>query len=68
VEAPKLFKRLIFNYLYSNGEAHFKNFFLSETTMGDFKRSPVYDLLTSRIHIEDKGFALSDGLLPKHLG
>ena len=35
--------------------------------MGDFKLSPAYDLLNSRIHIEDNDFALEDGLLPKTL-
>jgi len=67
LEAPKLLKVLIFNYLFSNGDAHFKNFSLIETSMGDFKLSPAYDLLNSRIHIEDKDFALEDGLLPKNL-
>jgi serine/threonine-protein kinase HipA len=67
IEAPKLLKLLIFNYLFSNGDAHFKNFSLIETSMGDFKLSPAYDLLNSRIHIEDKDFALDDGLLPKNL-
>ncbi len=67
LEAPKLLRILIFNYLFSNGDAHFKNFSLIETSMGDFKLSPAYDLLNSRIHIEDKDFALEDGLLPKNL-
>lgn len=67
LEAPKLLKILIFNYIFSNGDAHFKNFSLIETSMGDFKLSPVYDLLNSRIHIADKDFALEDGLLPKPL-
>jgi serine/threonine-protein kinase HipA len=66
LEAPKLLKILIFNYLFSNGDAHFKNFSLIETSMGDFKLSPAYDLLNSRMHIEDKDFALEDGLLPKN--
>lgn len=66
-EAPKLLKILLFNYLFSNGDAHFKNFSLIETSMGDFKLSPAYDLLNSRIHIDDKDFALEDGLLPKNL-
>lgn len=35
-----------------------------ETALGDFKLSPAYDLLNSRIHIEDRDFALEDGLLP----
>ncbi len=65
VEAPKLFKILVFNYLFSNGDAHFKNFSLLETSMGDYLLSPAYDLLNSRIHVEDKDFALEVGLLPK---
>ncbi|PCI96958.1 MAG: phosphatidylinositol kinase [Flavobacteriales bacterium] len=64
VEAPKLLKLILFNYLFSNGDAHFKNFSLIETELGDYKLSPAYDLLNSRIHILDKDFALNDGLLP----
>ena len=67
LEAPKLFKILLFNYLFSNGDAHLKNFSVLETPMGDYQLSPAYDLLNSRIHIEDKDFALDDGLLPKHM-
>ncbi len=66
-EAQKLFKLLVFNYLVSNGDAHLKNFSLLETPMGDFRLSPAYDLLNTRIHIDDKDFALDDGLLPKNL-
>jgi len=64
LEAPKLLKLIIFNYLFSNGDAHFKNFSLLETPMGDYRLSPAYDLLNSRIHIDDKDFALDGGLLP----
>ena len=67
LEAPKLFKILIFNYLFSNGDAHLKNFSISETPLGDYRLSPAYDLLNSRIHIDDKEFALEDGLLPRNL-
>jgi serine/threonine-protein kinase HipA len=67
LEAPKLLKILVFNYLFSNGDAHFKNFSLLETPMGDYRLSPAYDLLNSRIHIDDKDFALDDGLLPGNL-
>jgi serine/threonine-protein kinase HipA len=67
LEAPKLLKLLMFNYLFSNGDAHFKNFSLLETPMGDYRLSPAYDLLNSRIHIKDNDFALDDGLLPKNL-
>ena len=67
IESIKLFKLILFNYLFSNGDAHFKNFSLIETPLGDFKLSPAYDLLNSRIHIEDKDFALENGLLPPSL-
>ena len=65
VEAPKLFTLIVFNYLFANGDAHLKNFSLIETQQGDFKLSPAYDLLNTKIHIEDSDFALKDGLLPK---
>ncbi len=64
VESPKLLKLIIFNYLMSNGDAHFKNFSLIEMSFGDFKLSPAYDLLNTRVHIEDRAFALNEGLLP----
>ena len=67
LEATKLFKTLVFNYLYSNGDAHLKNFSIIETPMGDYRLSPAYDLLNSRIHINDKDFALEEGLLAKNL-
>ena len=67
IEAPKLLRILVFNYLFSNGDAHFKNFSILETPFGDYRLSPAYDLLNSRIHIEDKDFALDDGLLPRNL-
>lgn len=66
LEALKLFSLLVFNYLFSNGDAHFKNFSLIETPLGDFRLSPAYDLLNTRIHIEDSYFALHDKLLPKN--
>lgn len=67
LEAPKLLQLLVFNYLFSNGDAHFKNFSLLETELGDYRLSPAYDLLNTRMHIEDSDFALDDGLLPKNL-
>ena len=67
IEAPKLFKILVFNHLFSNGDAHFKNFSILETSMGDYRLSPAYDLLNSNIHVDDNQFALDDGLLPRDL-
>jgi serine/threonine-protein kinase HipA len=67
IEASKLFKLLVFNYLFSNGDAHLKNFSLLETPLGDFRLSPAYDLLNTRLHIDDSEFALTEGLLPKKM-
>lgn len=67
IETPKLFKLLVFNYLFSNGDAHLKNFAILETPMGDHRLSPAYDLLNTRIHVDDSNFALEEGLLPKHM-
>lgn len=67
IETPKLFKLLVFNYLFSNGDAHLKNFAILETPMGDHRLSPAYDLLNTRIHVDDPDFALEEGLLPKSM-
>jgi serine/threonine-protein kinase HipA len=67
LESPRLFKLIMFNYLFSNGDARFKNFSIIETGMGDFRLSPAYDLLNSRLHVNDSDFALEDGLLPPQL-
>lgn len=67
IEAPKLYKLIAFNYLFMNGDAHFKNFSLIENLHGDFRLSPAYDLLNTRLHISDSDFALEEGLLPKKI-
>ena len=67
IETPKLFEILVFNYLFSNGDSHLKNFAILETPMGDHRLSPAYDLLNTRIHVDDSNFALDEGLLPKSM-
>lgn len=62
IELEKFFKVIVFNYLFSNGDAHLKNFSLLETPSGDYVLSPAYDLLNTRIHIDDSYLALEDGL------
>jgi serine/threonine-protein kinase HipA len=62
VEMEKFFSRLLFNYLFSNGDAHLKNFSLLESPSGDYLLSPAYDLMNTRLHVEDADFALSRGL------
>lgn len=62
VEIEKLYSMIVFNYLFSNGDAHLKNFSLLETPGGDYVLSPDYDLLNTRIHVDDSDFALDGGL------
>ncbi len=62
VEIEKFFKLVLFNYLFSNGDAHLKNFSLLESAGGDYVFSPAYDLINTRLHINDSDFALDQGL------
>jgi len=63
VEVEKYFGRVVFNFLFSNGDAHLKNFSLQQTRSGDYLLSPAYDLVNTAIHIpEDSFFSLTDGL------
>ncbi len=62
VEIEKYFALVLFNYVFSNGDAHLKNFSLLETTKGDYILSPAYDLLNTALHVNDTGFALEQGL------
>ena len=62
VEIEKYFSLVIFNFLFSNGDAHLKNFSLLENPQGDFILSPAYDLINSRMHVDDSDFAFSKGL------
>ena len=63
VEAEKFFSIIVFNYLFSNGDAHLKNFSLLESPNRDYLLSPAYDLINTHIHIDDTDFALNKGLL-----
>lgn len=62
VEIEKYFSLVLFNFLFSNGDAHLKNFSLLESSKGDYLLSPVYDVLNTKIHVDDSDFALSKGL------
>lgn len=65
VEMSRYFSLVVFNYIFSNGDAHLKNFSLRETPNGDYILSPAYDLMNTSIHIDDGDFALQGGLIPK---
>ncbi len=62
VEIEKFFTTVVFNYVFSNGDAHLKNFSVMETELGDYILSPMYDLINTRIHLGDSDFALERGL------
>ncbi|MFM9840194.1 MAG: type II toxin-antitoxin system HipA family toxin, partial [Cyclobacteriaceae bacterium] len=50
VEMEKFFRLVLFNYIFSNGDAHVKNFSVIKSEAGDYLLTPVYDLLCTRIH------------------
>jgi len=52
----------MFNFLFSKGDAHLKNFSLLESSKGDYLLSPAYDLVNTRLHVDDTDFALDKGL------
>lgn len=62
VEIEKYFSLVVFNFLFSNGDAHLKNFSLLESSKGDYLLSPAYDLVNTKLHVDDSDFALDKGL------
>ncbi len=62
VEIEKYFSLVVFNFLFSNGDAHLKNFSLLESSKGDYLLSPAYDLINTKLHVDDTDFALNKGL------
>jgi serine/threonine-protein kinase HipA len=62
IEIEKYFSISIFNFLFSNGDAHLKNFSIIQTSQNDYILAPAYDLLNTNLHIDDSDFALSKGL------
>lgn len=52
IEVEKYFRVIIFNYLFSNGDAHLKNFSLYRNEeYGDYLLTKFYDLLNTSIHV-----------------
>lgn len=50
IEIEKFFRLILFNYTFSNGDAHLKNFSAIQSTQGDYVLTPAYDLLCTKIH------------------
>jgi serine/threonine-protein kinase HipA len=66
IEIEKYFSLVVFNFLFSNGDAHLKNFSLLESSSGDYLLSPAYDLINTTLHVDDTDFALHKGLFSDH--
>jgi serine/threonine-protein kinase HipA len=63
IAKERLFNLAVFNYLFSNGDAHLKNFSVIDYMQdGVYQLAPAYDLLCTRLHIDDGDFALEDRL------
>ena len=50
VELAKVFRQILFDYLFGNGDAHLKNFSVYESALGDYVMTPAYDLLNTFLH------------------
>jgi len=63
IAKERLFNLIVFNYLFSNGDAHLKNYSVVDYEQnGLYQMAPAYDLLNTRLHIEDGDMALEEGL------
>lgn len=62
IEIEKYFAIVVFNFLFLNGDAHLKNFSILETMAGDYRLAPSYDLINTRLHVDDDDFAFRAGL------
>lgn len=63
VDMERFFELIVFNYIYANGDAHFKNFSLILNGQ-DFRLAPAYDLLNTALHVDGDDFGLDEGLSP----
>jgi serine/threonine-protein kinase HipA len=50
IALENFFKIVLFNYVFSNGDAHLKNFSLIRNDLGELELSPSYDLMSTIIH------------------
>lgn len=61
-DALRFFRMVVINYLLCNGDAHLKNFALLGQTGGTMVLSPAYDIMNTRLHVQDADFAMEKGL------
>ena len=50
IAIENFFKTVLFNYVFSNGDAHLKNFSLIRNEFGEMELSPFYDLMSTNLH------------------
>jgi serine/threonine-protein kinase HipA len=50
---------LVFNFITGNGDVHLKNLSLLESVDGDMLLSPSYDLMNTKLHINDPTIAMN---------
>ncbi|MDZ4795126.1 MAG: HipA domain-containing protein [Bacteroidota bacterium] len=50
VVIESFFRVVLFNYIFSNGDAHLKNFSLVQTEFGDYTLAKAYDLMCTVLH------------------
>lgn len=50
IAVERFFHQILFNYVFSNGDAHLKNFSLIRNAKGEYQLTPAYDLLSTVIH------------------
>ncbi len=51
----EFFKLVLFNYIFSNGDAHLKNFSLIQSAFGDYTLTRAYDLMCTVLHTPQEG-------------
>ena len=59
IDRIRLIKILLFNFLTGNGDVHLKNLSLLESADGDMLLSPSYDLMNTKLHINDPQMAMN---------
>lgn len=63
IEILRYFELLLFNFVFSNGNAHAKSFSLQMMERGDYRLAPAYGLMNTELHFPNHPpFALEKGL------
>ena len=62
-EILRFFRRIVFNYITLNDDAHLKNFSLINRGDGEYHLAPAYDFINTSLHLaQPRIFALDKGL------